>query len=174
MKRSMTLVITSLLLSSCLPNPPPKIVTDPHLGVSIAYGSFANVAVDTSYQLFIPPFNSSHDEYGFSTLLDRRGKASLSEAWSFGKKLHYEKGEVHTMRCSDRGNCPTLESGIVMLDESDFQTGAKSGFEFELIGKGGRAIGKIAPESFREVLALKGKLVPVATSQAKVTKPLPQ
>lgn len=164
MKQLLNLSVVVIALSSCIPNPPPHIDSDVHLGVKMAYGSYVNAAVGTYDGLYIRPFISSNSDYGFSTTYSTRNRLLINEAWSFGKQLHYKKGVIRTRRCRD-GACPAIESGMVLLDESQFNSAAVNGLEFELIGRLGNVTGRIPAQAFSQVLGLQGKLgLPTADS----------
>ncbi|HMF66310.1 MAG TPA: hypothetical protein VK602_01725, partial [Phyllobacterium sp.] len=51
------------------------------------------------------------------------------------------------------------------MDETDFIAAASKGFEFELVGKAGKIVGKVPAQAFRTVLDMKGRLKPAPTPQ---------
>ncbi len=53
-----------------------------------------------------------------------------------------------------------VEQGVVSMNETDFVAAASNGFEFELVGRAGKVVGKIPARTFRTVLDMKSKLKP--------------
>jgi hypothetical protein len=153
-KRLLGLALVVIGLTSCVGSRPAHIESSVHTGSNVAYGSSHNVWSSTG-QLVVRTFITSDSDYGFTTVYRSDDKIRAAEAWSFGKKFRFVKGENIKRGCRE---CSATELGAVFMSDSDFNSAAVNGFEFELRGTSGHVTGQVPARAFSEVLGLQAKL----------------
>lgn len=157
MKRilSLTLVVA---LCACQT---PAVVKDVHMGADIVYGSNVMAYYGLIESLHARPLYSTKSGFGMQTSFQSPRRLSILEVWSYGKQFDYAKGLTEKMPCLIPPCAPmNVEQGVVSMGETDFVTAASKGFEFEMVGRGGKVIGKIPAQAFRTVLEMKNRLKP--------------
>lgn len=154
MQRLLSLALIVIGLMSCVGSRPAHIESFVHTGSNVAYGSSHSIWSSTG-QLVVRTFITSSFAYGFTTVYRSDDKIGAYEAWSFGKKYRFVKGGNVRRGC--RG-CSATELGAVFMSDSDFNSAAVNGFEFELRGRSGDVTGHIPARAFSEVLGLQAKL----------------
>ena len=164
MKRFLGLAFAALLLSACQT---PAVVKDVHLGADIVYGGDVIAYYALIEALHVTPLYSTRSGFGLKTSFQSPRKMYFLEAWSYGKQFDYVKGMTTKSVCLIQPCMPmSAEQGIMSMDEADFIAAASKGFEFELVGKAGKIVGKVPAQAFRTVLDMKGRLKQPPTSPA--------
>jgi len=143
----------ALALAGCQTTP--QITYDKHTNQKVAYSSLSHPYSGLFDWLQAKAFYSDKHGYGIETLYSNYGWIFPAEVWSFGKKFQYVKTSAQTAMCGGAGGCITLEGGLILMSEADFQAAAKNGFEFRLVGSAGSVVGKIPAKHFQEVLSLR-------------------
>jgi hypothetical protein len=67
--------------------------------------------------------------------------------------------------------CMIEETGLVLVNETDFLAAAQNGFAFALVGKLRRINGKVSAQAFGAVLKLKKQLAPAASAVQMIEPP---
>lgn len=151
------LLLLSLLGMAAGCQSTPQVIENVHTGSKVYAGGVTNAAPGLTSNLNVRPFYSVQTGYGFNTSYSNYGWLFISEAWSFGKRLNYEKRDSNVTMCAGAGGCITVENGVVHLSEAEFRKAAESGFAFQLRGSSGEVTGKIPAAKFRDVLNLKNR-----------------
>jgi len=169
-KTILALLFAAVLLVSCQTS---RVVKDVHMRSDTAFGPDVLAYLDLFMSLNAQPYYSTTVGYGFKTLYTGQGKSHLSQAWSYGRQMRFERGVSRRAACFFRPCLPTREeTGVVAMDEADFVAAATKGLDFELAGKAGKIVGRIPAHAFRRVLDLKSsmKLPSTAANSAPPAK----
>lgn len=75
----------------------------------------------------------------------------FEEAWSFGQRFKFTKGNGNVMGCG--AGCTLQEGGFIHMTESQFKKAAIEGFGFKLLGSGGSVEGNVPASAFAQVLS---------------------
>jgi hypothetical protein len=145
-----------LTLSACVNEP--QIMNDVHTGVnagiSRSYPGYQNLLVSVNTQAFVAERNNEI-AYGIyiNQIATMQGWSFFQEAYSFGTKLEYIRGNEEVLDCNSA--CTTREQGLIKLSEKQFMDATKSGFEGELVGDGNSVVIKVPAIAFQEALSIK-------------------
>ncbi len=156
MRKTLLLALVAVSLGACQSS---GVVKDVHMGAEIAYGPEVMASFEVFDSLKAQPFYSTKSGYGFKTAYTGALKGGILEAWSYGKQFEFTKGTTGKTLCLIQPCVPmAYETGLVAMGEADFVNAAKTGFDFELVGKATKVTGKIPATAFRAVLDLKSRL----------------
>jgi len=157
-KRMLSLPLMAMILSSCQT---PAVVKDVHMGADIVYGADVIAYFGLVEALHARPLYSTKSGFGLKTSFQSPRKMGFLESWSYGKQFDYVKGTTEKTLCLIPPCMPmSAEQGIVSMGDADFVAAASKGFEFELVGKAGKVVGRVPAQTFRTVLDMKSKLKP--------------
>ncbi|WP_148043690.1 hypothetical protein [Paracoccus methylarcula] len=132
-------------------------ISDVHTGVTAGHSKFYPAAGGLLYNLnatTIVAEKNGEIRYAVGTryLSTGLGWAFFREAWSFGNKLPYQVTGEHVSGCGG-GSCSMTEEGLIQLTKQQFESAAKTGFEFKLQGRNRSVVGKLPASAFQEALA---------------------
>ncbi|ABM44458.1 hypothetical protein A6B38_01920 [Bartonella bacilliformis] len=85
-----------------------------------------------------------------TTTSTNSGDLNLTLAWSQNRNYRYIPGEKLVIMCVI--GCTVSEKGRLFIPEDEFHTYARTGFKFQLIGRGNSVDGFLDARAFRRVL----------------------
>lgn len=135
----------------------PGTINDVHTGIKANHSAYHSAYAGLLENLNVATVIGTQNgvtKYAVSTryISTMTGWAFFQEAWSFGEKLKFNMTREQLAGCSG-GSCTMIEEGVIELTKEQFESAAKSGLEFKLVGKNRSVVAKVPAEAFREALA---------------------